>query len=135
MEEEGIGSIIYYVVIAVVTLLSIVAGRRKKKAQQQPVPAESFPEIPDNPEDYFPRKKEEESLTDLLRTITQNERQVEEKVMIDYNNYDETRADHSILKKKKPVINEIIEEESSKNDDFDPVKAIIYSEIMNRKYS
>lgn len=134
MEEEGIGSVIYYIVIAVVTILSIVAGRKKKQAQQQPAPAESFPEIPDNPEDFFPRKKEEESLADLIKSIKNNEAKLEETKMTSYENYDETKTDHKAVKKTKPIVISEENEPAAPELEFDPVKAVIYSEIFNRKY-
>lgn len=134
MEEKGIGSIIYYIVIIAVTLLSVLAGSRKRKQQQQPkpaMPADSFPDIPDRAEDFFPKTtvSETESIeSDSAEMIPTENRN------IDYTGYDETKASHSSIGKKKTIVQEVVNEATPPAEEFDAVKAVIYSEIMNRKF-
>jgi len=142
MEEESVSSVIYYVVIAVITIVSLVVSSRKKKQKQQqqqanvprPVQAEVFPDISDNAEDFFPRKTLKQSIDEALAGLS-NEEKSEDKVIInDYSKYDEVKDGHTLLTRKKKEIIVPIAEPDTQHEEFDPVKAIIYSEIINKKY-
>ena len=134
MEEKGIGSIIYYIVIAVVTIASIVISSKRKKQQaksQQTVPANPFPDISDKVEDFFPRQTMEEIIEEPIADIQDKEKPSEKKVIQDYSNYDKTRFERIRITNKALLLEP---EENSGQVPFDVVKAVIYSEIINKKY-
>lgn len=132
MEEKGISEIIYIVISIVFVLFSFVF---RKKKQQEPIPVPtSFPKVDTAPEDFFPKQSEEtkeETFVPVKDIPRQKIRSIYSPIEV-IPEEDETQADHRIL---KHIDNNKASNDSSKQHEvFDPVKAVIYTEIMNRKY-
>gem|GEM_PF-5405966 len=132
MEDSGIGSVLIYIIIAAVTIISaVVSGRNKKRMEQnkpvsQPV---EFPDLNEIPKDFFPKNENTSS-----ETVSNEIKSEDTTTTEDFNKYDEISGSHKLITMppKKILLEEDTIAESAEK--FDAVKAVIYSEILNKKY-
>ncbi|PKP21984.1 MAG: hypothetical protein CVU05_05605 [Bacteroidetes bacterium HGW-Bacteroidetes-21] len=136
MEEKGISNIIYIVISVVFVLISFVFRKKKQEIvapQKTTPPPDFFPKIDENPapEEFFPKKKEE-IFTPVTSYASLKSRSTLTKLEV-IPEEDEVTASHSFLNNKHSE-KSVGEKTMDVMKDFDPVKAVIYSEIMTRKY-
>lgn len=121
---EDIGNIIYYIVIFVIALISWLSNSTKKKAQQQtntpsPFPTQEMSPMPSSP----PVKRQKTAPPPPPKHIKRQEKL------------------QSTLSSKYTIDTPVmLEQEASLADELDLTdpesfrKAVIYTEILNRKY-
>lgn len=135
MEEKGIGNLLYILISVGVVILSYVFDKRKRKnAPQVPQPQNEIPDwdpIPDD-EPFFQKKMDVKPIV-----VESNFDSLETLESLETNKgtaFTEIKSNLKSTFGKKPI--ETIEDESNNPNKayFDPVKAIIYSEIMKPKY-
>lgn len=151
-------SILFYVIGIIILIISIVRQNKKRNEQRRVAPQQSssFEDIDDNsvPHVDFESITSEEPEVNLLekkREVEKKMREAEKKkdfwsrdqfedVMHWQSDDEKVKDTDEIMKHEEPEedgLEELADEETEevKNiyDDFDPRKAIIYSEILNRK--
>ncbi|HBS87006.1 MAG: hypothetical protein A2W91_02200 [Bacteroidetes bacterium GWF2_38_335] len=156
--------IFYIILFTIIIAVNIVNANKKKqqkieeakRKQQQAMQtsgAERTPAFPSNQPKPKPfvAQPVEDPLTEFLKKAFQqnqpqpaHERPLEETVLEEVNIeaesleniFDEVSASHAVTRKPNAKLNFLLENEDEfgKTMDFDPKKAVIYAEIMNRKY-
>lgn len=137
MEEKGIGNIVYIIISVVFVLVSFVLKKKKRPEPQQSIP---FPDINTIP-DVDVRERMEQSMSDSSQMQPNTQQRMKSIFDILGVTPEETQKTPEKLtekpylqREKKEVVKGKTEEIHHVLETFDPVKAIIYSEIMARKF-
>jgi hypothetical protein len=147
--DSGIGTIIYIVIVVIVTIISALNKRAKKnivnEGEQQHKPVKSWEEILketlDVPGNDDPVAQTEPAIPEIrVHKYTEKmpQFQTNEKSVSDIHGKDQISAKHGYHSIEGIITSEIgrINEDSGIGHlDFDIRKAVIFSEILNKKYS
>lgn len=140
-----VGDYIYLVLIIIAALSSIFKKKKEKTGQSAPQSEKKIPDFKEILKEFLPDDKEQPVPQPVLRPT---EIKVPEKPFITYEN----TTDYSVIKVKKQVNNDIVNNKIHEKIKFeeedlidnsvviefstinDARKAFIYSEIFNKKY-